>query len=52
MVAMKRVLGKGKTGRYRHLRADKARPLVTDMLQGGSNVDLLHSWGQGGVGGA
>ena len=34
--------------RNSHLRANKARPLVTDMLQGGSNVNLLHSW-RGGV---
>lgn len=33
--------------RNSHLRANKARPLVTDMLQGGSNVDLLHSWWEG-----
>lgn len=31
-------------GRDGHLRADEARPLVTDMLQGGSDVNLLHSW--------
>lgn len=30
--------------RNSHLRANKARPLVTDMLQGGSDVNLLHSW--------
>lgn len=34
--------------RNSHLRANKARPLVTDMLQGGSDVNLLHSW-RGGV---
>lgn len=33
-------------GRNSHLRADQARSLVTDMLQGGGDVDLLHSWGQ------
>lgn len=33
-------------GRSSHLRADKSRPLVTDMLQGGSDINLLHSWGQ------
>ena len=33
--------------RNSHLRSNKARPLVTDMLQGGSNVDLLHSWWEG-----
>lgn len=37
-------------GRSSHLRADKARPLVTDVLQGGSDVNLLHSWGQGAQG--
>ena len=48
MVAMKRVLGKGikwgPAGSHCHLRTDKSRPLVTDMLQGGSNINLLHSW--------
>lgn len=37
-------------GRSSHLRADKTRPLVTDVLQGGSDVNLLHSWGQGAQG--
>lgn len=41
-----RVASRVGTGRNSHLRADKARALVTDMLQGGSNVNLLHSWGQ------
>lgn len=31
-------------GRNSHLRADKARPLVTNVLQGGSDVNLLYSW--------
>ena len=31
-------------GRNGYLGADEARPLVTDMLQGGSDVNLLHSW--------
>lgn len=41
---------RGGAGKNSHLRADQARSLVTDMLQGGSDVDLLHSWGQGAQG--
>lgn len=41
-----RVASRAGTGRNSHLRADKARSLVTDMLQGSSNVNLLHAWGQ------
>ena len=33
-----------KAKRNSHLRADEAGPLVTDMLQGGSDVNLLYSW--------
>lgn len=35
----------GRGGTVCHLRADKAGSLVTDMLQGGSDINLLHSWG-------
>lgn len=35
---------RGGAGRNSHLRADKAGPLVTDMLQGGSDVNLLYPW--------
>lgn len=38
-----------KAGKHGHLRADKARSLVADMFQGGSNVNLLHSWKKGGT---
>lgn len=43
-----RVVARVGGGRNGYLGADEARPLVTDMLQGGSDVNLLHSW----VGGA
>lgn len=33
-------------GKNSHLRANQARSLVTDMFQGGGDVDLLHSCGQ------
>lgn len=39
-----RVTARVGAGRDSHLRADKARPLVTDMLQGGSDVNFLYSW--------
>ena len=39
-----RVVARVGAGRNGYLGADEARPLVTDMLQGGSDVNLLHSW--------
>lgn len=39
-----RVAARARARRHGHLRADEARALVTDMLQGGSDVDLLYSW--------
>lgn len=34
----------GRRGKYGHLGADEARTLVADVLQGSSNVNLLHPW--------